>query len=360
VALGQWLRERCRPGGVLELAILGFALSGVLALVRSDGVVARAPELLAHAVLLGAVPLARARAVKSVPASRVLVTGLVSLVALVALAGVTGHLRGLERTEGFYGGYFTLAATLVCALPLAAGLLLTAAPRAVPVWGGVMAIALAALWWTYTRSAFLALAVAMSTWAAWACASWWRRGVSLPASRAWVLVAVPLLLVILVLTARDSRINPITNEVRASDLTLDLSSGRRGIFADACQWTARAVRERRFVALAFGHGLASRQRLVGGPFTSWESDYVQAFMNQGIFGLGCVVLIAGCLLVRARHGFASGDPVAAGLAAAAVAQVVLSLLTLQLTSFGGAGWCVLLATYLGRGRPSRRAVEDPG
>lgn len=347
---------------IIHWLLIAYTLSAILAFWIAGHSLKQHSSLLSQLVLLGLIPLSLWLEDSRYPALRTWTRWLVGLALLACLAGVYHHFQGMERVKGFFGSYFTIAVLLVCTIPITCGMLLSGKldwRRAyyLPVLG----LQLLTLWWTYTRSAFLGLFIGMGVFAVALFLRDIRRanrpkGAML--SRWGILLALPAILLTLMLTAADPRINPFYKappetaaEVAPSQ---GFSSGRSGIIADAVRITARGFRQGDYARLLFGHGLSSRKRMVEGYISSWESDFLQIFMNQGLVGLLLAIgIYAGFARVIWR-GLQSPDLLLTGLAAAGIAYSVMSFFTLQITAFNSAGTFALLYAFLHTYSPRRQ------
>lgn len=342
--------------------LIAYALSAILAFWIAGHTLKQHSSLLSQLVLLGLIPLSLWLKDAGYPALRTWTRWLVGLALLACLAGVYHHFQGMERVKGFFGSYFTIAVLLVCTIPISCGMLFSGKldwRRAyyLPVLG----LQLLTIWWTYTRSAFLGLFVGMG---AFALALLLRdirrpnrsRGAML--TRWGILLMLPAILLSLMLTAADPRINPFYQpppDAAAGTVPgQDFSSGRKAIIADAVRITADELHQGNYARLLFGHGLSSRKRMVEGYISSWESDFLQIFMNQGLIGLLLAIGIYAGFASVIWRGLRSPDLLLTGLAAAGIGYSVMSFFTLQITAFNSAGTFALLYAFLHTYSPRRK------
>ena len=133
------------------------------------------------------------------------------LATLSAIVGIIFHFMGKERTTSTYGGYYTLANMMAWSIPLSIALLLESKGRKTLIYGVVIVMQLLALWWTYTRSAMLALVGVIGIWFLFCCVQMISRK-RLPAKQQllrWTFIlSLPVLLAVFTLTSPDPRINP--------------------------------------------------------------------------------------------------------------------------------------------------------
>ncbi|RQV98611.1 MAG: hypothetical protein EH225_12955 [Calditrichaeota bacterium] len=263
--------------------------------------------------------------------SRNIAAALTILALMSSIAGVYRHFAGAERTYGFTGGYFTLAALVVFTLPVTIGWASNQSRGkfALALLSSILQIAV--LWWTYTRSAFLAVIVGFSLAAIILMIRFrkkWTKGIAL---RICAHLLPIIVLITLILVSSDSRINPLSQTTNTTAESIDLSSGRNEIIRDATIILSRSVKENEWGRVIFGYGLASRKILVNSIFRSWESDYLEALMNQGIIGLLILLTIYWkFLLLVKRYFFRPEHPVAFGYAVSGLGFWLMSFLTVQL------------------------------
>ncbi len=306
---------------------------------------ASAPAILPYLILLSVLPHLEQRGKLSLPEIVSRARWIVILAAAAALTGVIRHFEPLDRTKGLYGGYFTLAVSITFAIPLTLGWYRRLQARFRYLLLVLLAVEMAALWWTYTRTAFMALFIGMVIWIfreIWAAR---RTGNRFSRSFLSLLVAVPLSLIILTATSSDHRINPLA-PIPASELAsdaADLSSGRSGIIADAGKILHGDFSQKKYLALLAGHGIRSRSRLVKSKFKSWESDYLQSFMDLGTTGLVLILLIYFSFFRQLFLVSRMEAPFYRSLVVAGISFWLMSFLTLQLTSITGAAiFCVVI------------------
>lgn len=330
------------------LTILSFLLAviGIISLWFPVAQPESAPALLPYLILVSILPHFEQRGKLSLPETISRAKWIVILAAVAGLTGIIRHFEPLDRTKGLYGGYFTLAVSMTFAVPITLGWFCRLQARSRYLLLSLLAVQMAALWWTYTRTAFMALFVGMVIWIFREI--WAARKAGNRFSRLFLtlLLAIPLSLIILTSSSSDHRINPLA-PIPASESTsaaADLSSGRSGIIADAGKIIRQDFAQKNYLALLAGHGIRSRSRQVQSKFKSWESDYLQSFMDLGVAGLVLILLIYWTFLGWLRETFRREQPFYRSLAVAGVSFWLMSFLTLQLTSIVGAAiFCVIVA-----------------
>ncbi len=332
--------------------VLIYLVSGLYAFIVSGQSWSQPKDLLPHLVLFALIPV-------SLEADRVIrphralwLEWMVYGAGLSALAGVVNHFSGMPRTEGFFGGYFTLAALMTFTIPLSIGVFIHHSSARRWLIAFSLLVQITALWWTYTRSAFLGLFLGLGAWGLVEFFRWLRRRrLSLWQKSLGIafLIALPMALGSVLLQSDNPRVNPFAGRKSAAGEGVsrpDFTSGRKSIVEDALRILDADIREGNWKALLMGRGLSSRKRLVDSPYGSWESDYLQALMNQGVFGLLLVVLIYAVFFRKVISGLLSGQYLTASLAAAGLAFIVMSFLTLQLCGFNSAAIFVFLYANL--------------
>ncbi len=339
--------------------ILGFFISGLIAfgMVSFDGKFL--PKLMPHLVLLGSIPIVYYHRKYRYPETGKWLPWLLGLAALAACAGIYFYFQGLPRTKGFFGSYFTLAALLAATIPLTCGMLLhQKSVREVMLWTGILYLQFIPFWWTYTRSAFLGLFLGLLVWAVIVFMKYMRKQLRFEKTDVtkWgIILALPLILVLLIITAKDGRINPfyrppVSVSAEKPAPPVNFTSDRNRIVADVFRITGENLVNNRYDYLFFGHGLKSRNRLIDNYIGSWEADILQAWMDQGILGVLLLLGIYAIFLIRIFRGLMADDPISNGVAAAGIAYCLMSLFTLQLTAFNSAGIFALLYTFLPAGK----------
>lgn len=339
------LRRQRVITGLVPGMILVYLISGLYAFTVSGQSWSQPKDLMPHLVLFALIPVGVEADRLLRPHRAVWLEWIVYGAGLSALAGVINHFAGMPRTEGFFGGYFTLATLMTFTIPVSIGMMihLSAARRLMVALSLVLQIS--ALWWTETRSAFLGLFVGLDAWGLAVFLRWFRdcRLTALQKSL-WIalFIALPIALGSAVLQSDNPRLNPF---VQKENIQQNFTSGRKSIVEDALGILRDDIREGRWTTLLIGHGLSSRKRLVDSPYRSWESDYLQALMNQGVVGLVLVCIIYGVFFKQTLKALLSKQYLSGALAAASLAFLVMSFLTLQLSGFNSAAIFVFLYVY---------------
>ncbi len=342
----------------MSILIIAYVLSGLLSFLTS-----RESNLLVHLTLLCYIPLATGYAGQKNIKVKHWITGIIGFATITAIAGIINHFTGEERTSGFFGGYFTLATLMCWGIPLAAGMFLAEVNKIRWLYLFSILLQTMALWWTFTRSALLGLFIGLGCWVGFYIFRHLRSGDSWnrPVLMKWAILGlVPLLLVILVFTSQDPRMNPLARPPDTMEHNLDFSSGRNSIIRDAISRVTDDWHDQHFLSLVVGYGLSSRQRLIGGGFTSWESDYLQSFMDQGLIGFLLVMGIYFLYSRRILKGLMAENFLLNTLAAAGIVTLVMSIFTLRITGWHSAGVFIINYFLLQRGIRNEAIREASG
>jgi hypothetical protein len=316
-----------------NLVVTAFLVSAFVSLFQSPEP-SRAVQVLMHPIILwGILPVSILfRYSKKFSINR-LGFAIMILGTLCALAGIFHHITGSERTYGFTGGYFTLAALMAVTIPVSLGKAQQEMGWKLWTYAGLVIIQLVALWFTYTRTAFGALIVTFLLAIVFYV---WRNRYDITHDIwfAGIMYAIPVLfLLIMMLLSSDPRINPVYTDFEAdtTQTEIDLSSGRTGIYQDGLNIIMETVREGDLTHLLFGFGLASRKILLDSGYHSWESDYLEALINQGIIGLGLLLTIYIMFLVKVvKISLRANNYLWFGFAQSGLAFWLMSFLTIQL------------------------------
>jgi hypothetical protein len=269
----------------IEKLILLLLLSGILSLFFSPIPSLAYKNIIRHCILLTIIPLFYL-ADNDDFISIDVIGKLVSVFALITAAyGIIRYINGAERAFGFFAGYYTLAAVLAFSLPITFASIFYSNHNWKYLAGISTFIQAAALWLTFTRSALLGIVIGSLV-----VIIFLLFGVNIPKPvRNKIIVTSTLFLsviVILLLTTTDARINPI--KIFSNT---DISSGRSEIYNDAYNIVIADLKSG-WENIFFGHGLNSRVILFpSSRYTSWESEYIESFMTQGLIGLLFVILV---------------------------------------------------------------------
>ena len=268
---------------------------------------------------------------------------------ITASIGIIYHYLGRERTTGAYGGYFILATLMTMSIPLTISLFFEY-PLKKGVWYLLMVFPqIMALWWSATRSAMLGLFLAFSIWAFHDViknrfARLARPGKTL--SR-WSLALFPLLLLLLlILTSDDPRMKPVSGDKTTQEKTVDITSGRSEIIRQAVSIIKTDWENGNFINIIFGYGPFSYQRLTRGQFSSWESDYLHALMEQGLFGLSLVIIIYYLFFKSVIRGLRIQNYRINALAVVGIITFIMSFFTLRITGWHSAAVFIIIYNFL--------------
>ncbi len=348
--------------GFMEILLILYLLSAVISAVFSVDPAVSFPALMRPVILFSLLPIAYllqryGRITPRFTAGIFAFGG-----GTVALEGIYHHFAGFERTWGFFGGYFTLATLLALSIPVTAVFIFSSS-RKIAILSALSLIAqLTALWWTYTRSAFLAVILGFGAGLVYEFFLERRNLLANYSYRIAALLMVPFLIVTFMFMSSDPRINPRAQVRENAAGQMDISSGRSGIIADGIHLLEKDWQGNEWGRLLFGHGLHSRKILFEGPYRSWESDYLEVLINQGAVGL---VLMLGLYLglfmkiyrVVGAEKISRENWLFTGYLISAVAFWIMSFLTLQFQGINGSAYFALLygLMFLFPGAP---AVEN--
>lgn len=327
----------------IHYVILAYCISAIVAFLVNGQTLNDLPKFLPHFILLSYLPLsfwsARERDFKT----ERWIHWIIACGVLAALVGIVNHFLGKDRTTTTFGGYFTLAALMSWSIPLTIGHFLQFESKKSYYYIFFLLLQLLALWWTFTRSAFLGLFIGFVVW--FVITLFIKKNIKKSSLLKWTIVfSLPLILLLLIFLSNDQRINPIAKAESSSSLTVDLSSGRKGIIRDALSIINSDLQQMNFSSLVFGHGLSSYRRLVQSPWASWESDYLEILMNQGIVGLILILLLYFYFLRVVWQGLQSDSVLTNGVAISGIIFWIMSFFTLKLVSWHSGG--VYLLTLL--------------
>ncbi len=345
-----FVKLRQRRIELVDTILLLFFISGAIAILISPESRRSLPVLMRHLILLTLIGVSfyfRTRERRELKHLALIIT---MGAFLASAAGLFHAAQGIvARTYGFYGGYYTLASLLAFAIPISAGLMLSRSANQIFL-GIALVLQFAALWFTYTRSAFLAVIVSIGFGSLFFI---YRLKFRLNKQDV-IPVAVPVLLTILLIvmmfTSGSSRINPVSAISQEDSSKADMTSGRSEIISDAIRIERNNFNAGKWEKLVLGNGLRSRVLLVDSPFRSWESDYLEALMNQGIVGFALMIFLYTLFFFRIKKALQrpAGEsyPLFWGFALSGIGYAVMSFFTLQVTSLSGVALFVILFAAL--------------
>ncbi len=328
---------------LIHYVILAYCLSAIVTFLVSGQTLHDLPKFLPHFILLSYLPLSFWLARKRDFKIERWIYWIIACGVLAALVGIVNHFLGKDRTTTTFGGYFTLAALMSWSIPLTIGRFLQFESKRIYYYIFFLLLQLLALWWTFTRSAFLGLFIGFGVW--FVTTLFIKKNIKKSSLLKWTIVfSLPLILLLLIFLSSDQRINPIAKAESSSSPTVDLSSGRKGIILDALSILNSDLQQRNFSSLVFGHGLSSYRRLVQSPWASWESDYLEILMSQGIVGLILVLLLYFYFLRMVWKGLQADSELTNSVAISGIIFWIMSFFTLKLVSWHSGG--IFLLTLL--------------
>ena len=335
--------KKWHPFSTIHYLIFCYAVSAIISFLISGQMVKEIPKFLPHFILLSYIPISIYLSQKIEVKSDHWSGWIILCAGFAGLVGVLNFALGKDRTTSTFGGYFTLAALMGWSIPLTVGYFLKARSGKALWYIPLLFLQLLALWFTFTRSAFLGLFAGFAVW-------FFRMLPSIPHLSPNDLIKrisiflLPLLLLLLIFFSSDRRINPIGEGDPSQSSAVDLSSGRKDIILAAIKIISTDFENLNVSRILLGHGLSSYQRLVTGPYTCWESDYLEIFMNQGLIGLVILLLLYFYFIKAIWKGLRSRQILLNSLAISGVIFLVMSFFTLKLTSWHSGG--IFLITLL--------------
>jgi hypothetical protein len=271
---------------------------------------------------------------------------------ITAIIGIIYHYLGRERTTGAYGGYFILATLMSWSITLTVSLFMKKQNKKAVIYLILAFPQVMALWWSATRSAMLALFLGFGIWAFSDFSknrfaklkrfskTFWR----------WSMAVSPLfLLLLMILASSDPRMNPTVVVNQEQESSIDMTSGRAELISQAVTIIKSDWINGKLVKIMFGYGPFSCQRMVGKPYSSWESDYLHSLMEQGLIGLFLVISIYYLLLKYIVKGLRSDDYLLNALATAGIITFVMSFFTLRITGWHSVGVFIIIYNFLAKG-----------
>jgi hypothetical protein len=274
-----------------EILMILFFISGVIGLIMSIAPQKSVLNLTKYFFMLNTLPFCYFLQ-RDKKLSLKNISYLINLFATInAICGFVHYFQISDRTTGFYGGYFTLAVLMVFSLPISISLFIYTTSKLRYYFLISFIIQFIALWFTYTRSAFLGIIIAGVSGGFIVLAYYWPKLNKVKLLTVFYLFLLPITLIILLFTSKTPRLNPTTIISTETSQNIDFSSGRKQIIEEATQMLREDIKTGDWLHLVFGNGLYSRIMFFpDGIWGGWESDYLEALMSHGIFGL--LILLA--------------------------------------------------------------------
>jgi O-antigen ligase len=347
-------------GNYFSYLLLAYILSGLLSMISGGESIRDLPRMLPHLMVLIYFPINYFLKKQNETKLPQWLKWIFIFATLSAMVGIFYHFLGKERTTSTYGGYYTLANVMSWSLPISIALLIGSKKRHLFIYIVAIFIQFIALWWTYTRSAMLAVVGALGIW----FIIWITKNI-LHRTRSFrqiildgvIFLSLPLLLVIFTLTSKNPRINPLAKNQINNRENVDLTSGRESIMQDAYQVISQDWQKGQFKKVILGYGQHSRYRLVNNEFTSWESDYLQILMNQGIVGLAIILLLYLYFLKQILRGLLSNNHLLQGLAASGLTIFLMSFFTLKLTGWHSGAMFMIILAFLDNNQLGKNQID---
>lgn len=329
--------------------LLAYVLSGLLSMISGGDSIRDLPRMLPHLMVLIYFPVTYFQKKENQIDLLRWLRWIFLLATLSAIVGIVYHFLGKERTTTTYGGYYTLANLMSWSVPVSIALLIQSKSRPLLIYIAATFVQFIALWWTYTRSAMFAVVGALGIWFFfWITKNIIHKTFSFRQILLGgvIFLSLPVLLVIFTLSSEDPRINPFAKNQVKDQVNIDFTSGRGSIIQDAYRVISKDWQEKQYKKIILGYGQHSRYRLVNDEFTSWESDYLQITMNQGIVGLVIILLLYLYFLKRIWRGLRSDNNLLNGLAVSGLTIFLMSFFTLKLTGWHSGAMFIIILTFL--------------
>jgi len=329
----------------IEILIILLFLSGVLSIYVSPVPFLAFKNIIRHCILLTLIPLLYITDNDDI-ISIDIIGKCISIFALITASyGIVRYFDGAERAFGFFAGYYTLASVLAFGLPITFAYIF----YSTSYWKHLTIIStifqFTALWLTFTRSALLGIIIGSIIVIMFLL---FQGNISKLARTKIIIASIAFVsvFIILLFTNADTRLNPI--KIFSSH---DISSGRFGIYTDAYN-TIRTDFQSNWENILIGHGLNSRIILFpGSQFTSWESEYVESLMTQGLIGLLLVILIyiqffKNLLTLLMRLKNSQNRIFSFGLAISGISFGIISFFSSQLLGQNSSAYFVVLYSLI--------------
>ncbi len=269
----------------LELLIVLLFFSSLLSIYLSPNSSVASKNVIYHSILLAIIPISYL--VEHDEKININLLGkIISVFAVLSAGiGIVRYINDAERAYGFFGGYYTLASILAFSIPITFAFIFYSEGLWKYFVIGSTIIQSLAIWFTFTRSALLGLLIGgfVVIVILFFCSTISK---STKTKIAITLVFAVIAIIALLVTTSDTRLNPLLIFSNP-----DLSSGRHEIYYDAYE-VFKTDLNTGWENIILGHGLESRIILYPKSlYTSWESDYVETFVSQGLVGLLLIILI---------------------------------------------------------------------
>ncbi|HMU43359.1 MAG TPA: O-antigen ligase family protein [Ignavibacteriaceae bacterium] len=274
----------------MDWLLLFMFLSGVASVLLSTDSRLSFHSLPRHGLLLTAIPLSFLFN-KDESISLKFVFFLIAAGGFISgFAGTINYFSTGERAYGLFAGYYTLASLLTFSSLISFGLLFSVPAKFSIAIVFSLLVQLTALWFTYTRSAYLGVIIGLIAGVLIFYYFFKKNNLKSKFIPAALFVAIAILILISVFSNDNVRINPISI-FNGDQKQNDFSSGRLSLYMESAKVFSSNWENAEIIKLLLGRGLNSRMIIYPeSSFTSWESDYIESFMNQGLIGV--ILLIA--------------------------------------------------------------------
>gem|GEM_PF-6529677 len=276
---------RCKNILLLDWLLMLMFLSGVISVLTSPDRYLSFHSLPRHALLLTAIVYSYIFKIDSTVSVKfiffiVTIGGMIS-----GSAGIFNYLLTGERAYGLFAGYYTLASLLTFSSLISFGLILAVPSNFKIAIFFSLAIQITAIWLTFTRSAYFGLMLGLIAGVLVYNKVFNKRNFKSKLAPIIITFIIVITITISMFNINDQRINP-ASFFSGDQNQNDFSSGRFNIYNEAASELIYNWNNAQIYKLLFGNGLNSRMSLYPeSSYTSWESDYVETFMNHGAIGL---------------------------------------------------------------------------
>jgi len=265
---------------------------------------------------------------------------------ITSVIGIARFANGLERSYAFYGGYTTLANILVFSITISLGWFIYLKSWSKFLVFLSVALQASAIWFTFSRGAIIAVVLIILT----VTFIHFIKGSKKRLLQTNLLAFISILVIglFVLFKAEDPRINPILILKEINNEDFDVTSGRASVYNDAKQVLTKSLYSNP-LRLLFGYGMRSRNSLFPeSRFTSWESEYTEIIISQGVIGLIIIISIYVIFFKKVIRLLRSYEyqtqPIFFGFALSGVGLWLFSFFGSQLFSFtGGACFAVIFS-----------------
>ena len=173
------------------------------------------------------------------------------------IAGVINHFSTGERAFGLFAGYYTLASLLTFSSLITFGSLFLVPFKFRILFTASIAVQLTALWFTYTRSAYLGVIIGLTAGLIILFFFFKKNNIKSFLFPVASIGAISIIILILIFSSDDIRINPLSILYENQNQN-DFSSGRLSLYSEAAVVISSDLENTKIIKLLLGRGLNSR------------------------------------------------------------------------------------------------------